>query len=100
MMHKWIEWYASANNGKFEGPLPAHALVTVMHLDGERDTSPAGEMNWGVLDVSGEIIAYKQIGWVLDMPVTFTELRVGPSVEAILKAHLAQRKQNAGRSNG
>lgn len=44
-MHQWTEWYASKNNGRFEGPLPDHALVTVMHLDGERDTAPAGEMN-------------------------------------------------------
>jgi len=92
MMHQWVEWYASQNNGKFEGPLPANARVNVMHLDGERDTGPAGDMNWGVLDVPGEIIAYQQIGWVLNTPVNFTEIYVGPSLESILRAHLAQRK--------
>ena len=85
---EWKEWYAHLNEGRADGPLPADAMVTVMHLDGERDTAPAGEMNWGVLDVPGEIVAYRQIGWVVNMKVSHSIIRSGPPLEQIIEQAL------------
>lgn len=76
---EWIEWYANQNEGKFEGPLPADAVAQVMHLDGEVDIAPAGEMNWGVTDVPGEIIAYRQVGRVMELS------ELPPPVQILLK---------------
>lgn len=90
-MHQWIEWYANQNKGNKEGPLPANALVAVMMLDGEVWTDePAGSYNWAVQDAPGEIIAYKQIGWVLNIPVTTEMLWSGPPIHEIL-AHFIQQ---------
>lgn len=86
-MPEWIEWYACMNEGRADGPLPANALVTVMMLDGEVwADEPAGAYNWAVQDAPGEIIAYKQIGWVLPVPAMFTEIRSGVSIEKLLEA--------------
>lgn len=91
-MHQWIEWYANQNKGNTEGPLPANALVAVMMLDGEVwADEPAGAYNWAVQDAPGEIIAYKQIGWVLNMRVTHQEIHVGPSIEQLLRAAIRQK---------
>jgi len=77
-MHQWIEWYANQHKGNTEGPLPANALVAVMMLDGEVWVDePAGAYNWAVQDAPGEIIAYKQIGWVVSFPSMFTEVAPG-----------------------
>lgn len=57
MSAEWIQWQGDGRT--FKGPVADDVIVEIMMLDGEVWQEPAGELNWGVVDVPGEIIAYR-----------------------------------------
>lgn len=56
-MSNWIQWKA---DGKTDiGPVPDHIWVEIMMLDGEIWQEFSFDLNWGLIDEPGEIIAYR-----------------------------------------
>lgn len=56
MTRNWTEFYST---GEDICPIDEDALIWVMMLDGEIWFERAGDMDWGVIDDTGEIVAYR-----------------------------------------